>query len=183
MCVTLAVDRLASWLTHVSAEEGSIEQGARVTTELDRHSVYCLHRCKVIDRLISVSAEEGSIVRGARVMGELDRHSACSLHGCKAIDRLDFWLSHVSAEDGVMGEVHVSQGKLTDTVYAVDMAVRPYSGSFPGCRTCQPRKVYERGARVTKELDRHSVYSRHGCKAIQRLASRLSRKSAEERSI
>ena len=83
-------------------------------TELDRHSVYCLHRCKVIDRLISwlshVPTEEGSIERGARVMGELDRHSVYCLHGCKAIQRLVSWLSHVSAEDGVMGEVHVSWG-------------------------------------------------------------------------
>ena len=99
MCVTLAVDRLASWLTHVSAEEGSIEQGARVTTELDRHSVYCLHRCKVIDRLIPVSAEEGSIERGARVTKELDRHSVYSRHGCKAIQRLASRLSRKSAEE------------------------------------------------------------------------------------
>ena len=60
------------------------------------------------------------------------------------------------------------------------MAVRPQTGSFPGCRACQPRKVHERGARVMKELDRHSVYTLHRCKAIQRLVSWLSHVSAEE---
>ena len=118
-------------------------------TELDRHSVYCLHRCKVIDRLISwlshVPTEEGSIERGARVMGELDRHCVYSRHGCKVIQRLVSWQSHVSAKEGVKlkergARITRELERRHSVTYVHGCKATDRLVQSPGCCcTCQPR--------------------------------------------
>ena len=51
-------------------------------------------------------------------------------------------------------------GNLTDIVYIVYMAVRPYSGSLPGCHACQLKRVpfsEVHVRRVTWKRDRHII--------------------------